>query len=74
MSHVNELDRLGNRHKELLRELEELKPALHEAMRAERLAGATQNEIRERSGYKTIQQVRIHTGEAEKVSRAKPKG
>ena len=71
---MTELDRLGQRHKELLRELEELKPALHEAMREERLAGATQNEIRERSGYKTIQQVRIHTGEAEKVSRAKAKG
>lgn len=71
---MSDLDRLGQRHKQLLRELEELKPTLHEAMRAERLAGATQNDIRERSGYKTIQQVRIHTGEAEKVSRAKPKG
>jgi hypothetical protein len=61
---VTELDRLGQRHKELLRELEELKPALHEAMRTERQAGATQNDIRERSGYKTIQQVRVITGEA----------
>lgn len=74
MSGVTELDRLGQRHKELLRELDELKPALHEAMCAERQAGATQNDIRERSGYKTIQQVRVITGEAEKVSRAKPKG
>lgn len=74
MARMNELDRLGLRHKMLLRELEELKGPLHDAMRAERLAGATQNEIRERSGYKTIQQVRVITGEAEKVSRAKRDG
>jgi hypothetical protein len=61
---MSELDDLGARHKELLRELEEIKPALHAAMRAERAAGATQNDVRERSGYKTIQQVRVITGEA----------
>lgn len=74
MARVTELDRLGQRHKELLRELEELKPALHAAMVEERQAGATQNDIRERSGYKTIQQVRVITGEAPKVSRAKQDG
>ena len=60
---MSELDRLGKRHKQLLRELEDLKAPLHEAMRAERKAGATQNDVRERSGYKTIQQVRVITGE-----------
>lgn len=68
---MSDLDRLGQRHKELLRELDELKPALHDAIRAERAAGATQNDVRERSGYKTVQQIRVITGEAEKVSRAK---
>ena len=61
---MTELDRLGKRHKALLAELEQLKPKLHDAMRVERANGTTQNEIRERSGYKTIQQVRVITGEA----------
>jgi hypothetical protein len=60
---VSELDELGQRHRDLLRELEEIKPQLHDAMRAERATGATQNDIRERSGYKTIQQVRVILGE-----------
>jgi hypothetical protein len=58
-----ELDELGARHKQLLAELDALKPQLHAAMRAERAKKATQNEIRERSGYKTIQQVRVILGE-----------
>jgi hypothetical protein len=66
---VNELDRLGNRRKKLLAELDDLTPRLHEAMRAARAEGVTQNEIRERSGYKTIQQVRVILGEAKEVSR-----
>lgn len=61
---MTDLDRLGAEHKRLLAELEELKPLLHEAMRDARAAKATQNEIRERSGYKTIQQVRVILGEA----------
>lgn len=61
-----ELDELGRKHKRILRELEELKPALHDAIRRERAAGATQREVMERSGYKTIQQVRVITGEAQK--------
>lgn len=65
---MTELDDLGRKHKRLLRELEELKPALHDAMRRERATGATQREIMERSGYKTIQQVRVITGEASKVA------
>lgn len=60
---TDELDRLGARHRKLLRELEEIKAPLHEAMRAARAAGATQNDIRERSGYKTVQQVRVILGE-----------
>ena len=61
---MSELDDLGKRHKRLLRELEELKPQLHEAIRAERAAGVKQRELMERSGYKTIQQIRVITGEA----------
>lgn len=60
---MTELDRLGTRRKKLLAELDELTPKLHEAMREERAAGATQNDIRERSGYKTVQQVRVILGE-----------
>ncbi len=60
---MTELDKLGARHRKLLADLEALKAPLHDAMRAERAAGATQNEIRERSGYKTIQQVRVILGE-----------
>lgn len=58
------LDELGKKHKRLTRELEELKPQLHTAIRAERAAGATQREVMERAGYKTIQQIRTITGEA----------
>jgi hypothetical protein len=65
---VSELDKLGARHKKLLAELDELKPKLQEAMRSARAAGATQNEIRERSGYKTIQQVRVILGEVKSGS------
>jgi hypothetical protein len=68
---VNELDKLGARHKKLLAEIEELKPKLHEAMRTERSRLGpdgkrlvSQREIMERSGYKTIKQVREITGEA----------
>lgn len=60
---MTDLDRLGARHKKLRAELEDLTPKLHEAMREERATGATQNDIRERSGYKTIQQVRVILGE-----------
>ncbi len=60
---MTELDRLGAKHRKLLADLAAIKEPLHEAMRAERAAGATQNDIRERSGYKTIQQVRVILGE-----------
>lgn len=60
---MEELDRLGSRKKKLDIELDEMKPKLHEAMRAARAAGATQREVMERSGYKTIQQVRVILGE-----------
>lgn len=67
---MDELDRLGGRHKKLLAELEELKPRLQAAMRAERAKVGpdgkrlvSQREIMERSGYKTIQQVRVILGE-----------
>jgi AmiR/NasT family two-component response regulator len=60
------LDDLGKKHRRLLRELEELKPQLHEAIRTERAAGTKQRELMERSGYKTIQQIRVITGEAER--------
>lgn len=67
---MSELDKLGARHKELLAELDELKPKLHEAMRAERAKLGpdgkhlvTQREVMELSGYKTIHQVRVILGE-----------
>lgn len=65
---MTELDRLGNRRKKLLAELDELMPKLHEAMREERALGITQNEIRERAGYKTVQQVRVILGEVRERS------
>lgn len=61
---MSELDDLGDQHKRLLRELDELKPLLHEAIRTERAAKVPQRELMERSGYKTIQQIRVITGEA----------
>lgn len=61
---MSDLDRLGARHKKLLSELEELKPQLKDAIRAARADGMKQNEIMQRSGYKTIQQIRVITGEA----------
>ncbi len=67
---MSDLDDLGRRHKQLLRELAELKAPLHAAMIAERAAKATQNDIRERSGYKTIQQVRVILGEAQPSKRS----
>ena len=70
---MGDLDDLGRRHKELLRELADLKAPLHAAMKAERRTGTTQNDIRERSGYKTIQQVRVILGEAQPSERADSK-
>lgn len=67
---MTELDKLGARHKKLLAELDELKPKLHEAMRTERATGMTQREIMEKSGYKTIQQVRVITGLPRQPARA----
>lgn len=61
------LDDLGKKHKRLLRELEELKPQLHEAIRAERAAGVTLQGIQERSGYKTIQQIRTILAKGEEA-------
>lgn len=61
---MSELDELGQRHKELLAELEELKPKLHAAIRAERAEKVSQRSLMERSGYKTVQQIRVITGEA----------
>lgn len=61
---MSELDELGKRHKRIQREMEELRPLLHAAIRAERAAGVLQRELMERSGYKTIQQIRTITGEA----------
>lgn len=55
---MSELDQFGAEHRQILDKLADLKPRLHAAMRKERQAGATQNSIRERSGYKTIQRVR----------------
>lgn len=64
---MSTLDELGARHTELREELAKLTARtgpLQEAMRAERAAGATQSDIMIRSGYKTIQQVRVILGEA----------
>lgn len=61
---MNKLDQLGSRYRQILAELRELTPKLHSAMRHERAEGATQNEVRQKSGYKTIQQVRVILGEA----------
>jgi hypothetical protein len=65
---MDDLDSLGARHRELLAELDELKPKLHAAIRKARAANMTQSEIMRRSGYKTVQQIRVITGEASKVS------
>ncbi len=51
------LDRLGARHKKALAEIEAIRPGLQEAMREERTAGMSQDELAKRSGY-SIQQVR----------------
>lgn len=64
---MSELDKLGAEHKRLKTEWEALKPKLHAAMLAERAAGATQNNVRERSGYATLQRVRIILGESSKT-------
>ncbi len=67
---MEELDKLGARHRELLDELAALKVPLHDAMLAARAAGATQREVMQRSGYRTIQQVRVILGEAKAATRA----
>jgi hypothetical protein len=54
----DDLDRLGRRHKQHRQQGETLFPELHAAMRAARAANLTYREIMERSGYRTIQQVR----------------
>lgn len=65
---MSDLDRLGAERTRLLAELDDVTADLHTVMREERARGATQNEIRERSGYKTIQQVRVILGEARRPS------
>jgi hypothetical protein len=71
---VSDLTDLGTRHKQLLHNLDEIKPLLHNAMRAawaERdQTGITQREIMEQSGYKTIQQVRVILGLAKPATKA----
>lgn len=66
-----ELDEIGTKHKEHLSAIKALKPHLHKLMRQARaLVHAdgehliTQGVVRDLSGYKTIQQVRVITGEA----------
>jgi len=66
---MSRLDELGARHKAALAEIAAIKDDLHAEMRKERAAGATQSDIMIRSGYKTIQQVRVITGEATTPSR-----
>lgn len=61
---MTKLDELGRRYKKLVAELEALKPQLHDEIRRERAAGVSQRELMERSGYKTIQQIRTITQEA----------
>lgn len=68
---TEDLDQLGARHKELIRELAELKPKLHAAIRAARAAKASQVDLMQRSGYKTVQQIRVITGEAQRAERGK---
>lgn len=62
MTDVERLKRLGHRHKQLRQETEQLKPELHEVMRAARATGMTYREIMELSGYQTVQQVRTICG------------
>jgi hypothetical protein len=66
---AEDLDQLGARHKELLRELAELKPKLHAAIRAARAAKVSQVDLMQRSGYRTVQQIRVITGEAKSTQR-----
>jgi hypothetical protein len=71
---MSTLDELGTRHKAALAEIAAIKDDLHAAMRAERFNQdgshkTTQSDIMIRSGYKTIQQVRVITGEAKEPAK-----
>ncbi|HWB35696.1 MAG TPA: hypothetical protein VHA75_06700 [Rugosimonospora sp.] len=56
---MSEIDDLGTRHKALLSELEQLKPLLDDAIRAEReTTGASYVDLMNRSGYKSTETIR----------------
>ncbi|HEU0241210.1 MAG TPA: hypothetical protein VFR11_18310 [Micromonosporaceae bacterium] len=63
------LDELGRRHRRLRDELTKVRAELAPAMREARAAGATQEQVRLRSGYKTLQQVRTILGETKQTRR-----
>lgn len=52
------IDQLGRRHRKLLADLAALRVELAEAIRAERLAGATYADLMTRSGYTSIETIR----------------
>lgn len=64
---MNELDRLGGERKRLMAKLDALEPALHEAMRAARKMEPqpSQQDIMDRSGYRSLVTVRKILGEGD---------
>jgi hypothetical protein len=58
MALMSDLDQLGRRHAKLQAELAALRTDLAAAIRAERAAGATYQELLQRSGYSSIETIR----------------
>ena len=55
---MEDLDTLGARHRQLLEDLDKLKPLLADAIRAERAKGATYVALLARSGYRSIEGIK----------------
>ena len=55
---MTDLDQLGRRHRKLQADLAALRVELADAIRAERLAGATYQDLLQRSGYTSIETIR----------------
>jgi len=70
---MTDLDTLGRRHRKLQAELDEVRAALADAIRAEKAAGATYVELMNRSGYTSTETIRqiLHPDARERANRSR---
>jgi hypothetical protein len=73
---MTDLDTLGRRHRKLLAELDALQERLADAIRAERAAGATYADLMARSGYRSVEAIRliVKPGARESANRRRRRG